>query len=239
VTRPAWSTTVLHIGENELVHALLGAQRTAALTGERFVCDHELRQPAGHSGSGEVPNREQPGLQEVAGRRIEHQHPVALFDQHGDGGERSVKVGEPSWRDERGPGQRDQQHYAQAAFHAAARIHEERDCRNVCEHMQAQLDVEAVTQQEHRRLEDAGREEIRAAGIEEDGEAVLAERQLIVIGQRRTQEYRDNRDAVHIEVLERNPERLGHAVGERLVKGAGHRCHVYLAPSLKCSGLQK
>ena len=235
----------MHVLQHELVDARLRGELAPAQHCQALVRGDAAREPAGDAGRDEAADREQPRLHEAVDRRIVAEHPVGLLEQQRDGGERRIEIAQAPGGDDRRADERDHQHHAQAAAHPAARVHEQRDREHVDAGVQRQLDIEQLAQPAQRHMEQDREAEIGTAGDAEQLERVRAEVERILVDERQREEQRRYCDAVEVEVAERDPERVGRALGRREeeLRVAQRRLHhrgpgPRIGPSLACSSEQ-
>jgi len=75
---------VLHVADNQLVDTKLVGEVGTALLREALVQDQAARQPVGDQRSREITDRQQPWLEVIGSAGVFHEHPVRLFEKHGN-----------------------------------------------------------------------------------------------------------------------------------------------------------
>ena len=227
---------VVHVSQHELVDARLRGEAP-------LVLRHAAREPAGDAARHEAAEREEARLHVAVARRIVREHPVGLLQQERDGGERGIEVRQAPRRDDRRADERDHQHHAQAAPHAAARAHQEHDGDDVGAGVQRQLHVEQLARAAQEHLERDGEAEVGAAGEAEQLQRMRAEVERVLIDEGQREEQDRHRDAVEVEVAQRDPEGLRRALARceeqlRIAKRCLHQRFPLIGPSRACSSEQ-
>jgi len=141
---------VLHVADHELVDLREVRQVDLALLGDLLAGARVTREPRGEARGGEECGAGEARLHEILRPRVEAPRLEGLLQQHRERRHRRVEVREPPARDEAGRGEAHQQDHAQAAAHAAARVHQHHDGDHVDDDARGHLEHEARLAQARR-----------------------------------------------------------------------------------------
>jgi len=214
---------VLHVADDQFVDAKLVGEVGTALLREALVQYQAARQPIGDQRRREITDRQEPGLDVVGGAGVLHEHPVRLLEKDGNRGQCGVEERQCAPTHQRSARQRNEQHHAQAAADAARGIHQDDDEHDVGDDVQRELKVEVRRHLSQHDVKYDGERQIYDARVRIDHGAVVAEVEGVTENQGGEQEYRRHRDAVEVEVLERDPERVRYGPLLREQRQAEHR----------------